>query len=159
MSPAPPSGRGGRRPGAGRPPVAAGAGRAETALESAPCDELEMQDYHPANSLVGVARHLMSLQSSQLRLNALLLDDRVFESVDALLERVGWHYAMQVLQGAYRLVGSLDLLGNPASIFSDLGGGVRQSGHREEICDRSSKRVRVGSGESGRQGGPGDHRQ
>ena len=41
------------------------------------CSEAELQEFHPANSLVGVARHLMSLQSSQLRLNALLLDDKV----------------------------------------------------------------------------------
>lgn len=59
-------------------------------------------------------------------LNSLLLEDKLFESADALLQRVGWHYAMQVLQSVYRLVGSLDLLGNPAAIFSDVSGGVTQ---------------------------------
>ena len=35
-------------------------------------------------------------------------------------------FTLQVLQSLYKLVGSLDLLGNPAAIFSDVSGGVTQ---------------------------------
>ena len=76
--------------------------------------------------MVGVARQLMSLQNSQLRLNSLLLEERLFESAAALQQQLLSHYTMQVLQSVHRLVGSLDLLGNPASIFSDVSGGVSQ---------------------------------
>ena len=65
------------------------------------------------------------MQNYQLRLNALLMED-LFESEESLAQRVGWHYSIQVVQSMYRLIGSLELLGNPASFFSDVAGGVKQ---------------------------------
>lgn len=49
----------------------------------------------------------------------------VIDSADSLLQRVVWHYTKQVLQSVYKIVGSLDLIGNPATFFSDVGGGVK----------------------------------
>ena len=53
------------------------------------CDEPDLEEYHPTRSLVGVARHLVSMQNYQLRLNALLMED-LFESEESLAQRVGY---------------------------------------------------------------------
>ena len=58
------------------------------------------------------------------RPKALLLDG-VIDSAESLIQRVVWHYTKQILQSVYKVVGSLDLIGNPASFFSDVGGGVK----------------------------------
>lgn len=63
-------------------------------------------------------------QNTQLNLKALLLEG-VIDTKESLLQRIEWHYTKQFLQSVYKVVGSLDLIGNPASFFSDLGGGVK----------------------------------
>jgi len=89
------------------------------------CDDPNLQRFHPTHELVGLAQQLLSLRSATLKLDALLLDDARFASLEALTAKVSAHYQSQALRGLYRLIGSLDLLGNPAALFSDIGGGVR----------------------------------
>jgi hypothetical protein len=89
------------------------------------CDEPELQRFHPTSSLVGVARHLVSLQNVTVTFDRFQLEE-VFDTGDTLLNRVARYYAVKATLQLYKLIGSLDLLGNPAAIFADVGGGVRE---------------------------------
>ena len=89
------------------------------------CDEPELQRFHPTSSLVGVARHLVSLQNVTMTFDRFRLEE-VFDTGDTLLNRVARYYAVKATLQLYKLIGSLDLLGNPAAIFADVGGGVRE---------------------------------
>lgn len=46
-------------------------------------------------------------------------------SMAALVQRLQWHYTIQLLTSVYKLVGSLDFIGNPAAVFSDVRGGFK----------------------------------
>jgi len=89
------------------------------------CDEVELQRYHPTTSLVGVARHLIALQNVNVTLDRFYMCE-VFDTGDALLNRIVRFYAVKATLQLYKLIGSMDLLGNPAAIFADVGGGVRE---------------------------------
>jgi len=89
------------------------------------CDDPSLQRYHPTHELVGLAQQLLSLRSATLQLDSLHLDDARFASSSTLANRMNAHYQQQVVKGIYKLIGSLDLLGNPAALWSDIGGGVR----------------------------------
>ena len=67
------------------------------------CSPAELQPYHPTNSLAGLARRLVSLNNSHLQLSALLLSDTLFQSLDTFVERVSWHYTIQVRGCATRV--------------------------------------------------------
>lgn len=90
------------------------------------CDDAALQPYHPLNQLAGLAQRLVSLSNSSLQLSALLLFDTLFTSVDSLVERIVWHYTLQVVSSVYKLIGSLDIIGNPVALFADVSGGVEQ---------------------------------
>jgi len=89
------------------------------------CDEAALQQYHPTAQLVGVVRNLISLQNVTITLEGLVMEE-VFESGDTLINRIVRTYAMQLTLQLYKLIGSLDLLGNPGAVFADVGGGVKQ---------------------------------
>ncbi len=55
----------------------------------------------------------------------------VFESGEVIANRIIKSYTQQAAFQVYKLVGSHDLLGNPAAIFADVGGGVRQFFHEQ----------------------------
>ena len=99
-----------------------------TVQMDAACDDVALQQYHPRRSLIGPALGLLSLQQARLRLDALALEE-VFESGDALLQRVIRSYALQLLTSLYKLIGSLDLLRIPAAVVADFSGGVRAFFH------------------------------
>lgn len=88
------------------------------------CDEPELQEFHPTNQLHGALQQLTSLQNVSLSLDALEFED-VAEDLDALVHRLGWKYSMEVLQQVHRLLGSLDIVGNPYAIFADVRGAVK----------------------------------
>lgn len=52
------------------------------------------QPFHPSNALIGPALQLLSLQNAAIKLDGLVLEE-VFESGDALLQRVVRSYTMQ----------------------------------------------------------------
>ena len=60
------------------------------------CSDAELQQYHPTKQLAGVAQRLVSLNNSNLQLAALSMSDANFQSVENLVERIAWHYTMQV---------------------------------------------------------------
>ena len=60
----------------------------------------------------------------------MLLED-VFEPGEVIANRIMKSYTQQAAFQVYKLIGSHDLLGNPAAIFADVGGGVRQFFHEQ----------------------------
>ena len=103
----------------------------EISLQVEPmCDEPALQQFHPTAALVGLAQQLVAQPlNTRVALNALLLDDALFESTDSLVSRVVWHYIFQGLHAVYRLaihrLGSLDELGNLNSLFQGISGGLQ----------------------------------
>ena len=91
------------------------------------CDEAALMSYHPTTYLPGVMRQFgkISLDDVKLSLDRLQLDE-VFESGDVIGKRIGSWYARELRVAVLKLIGSLDLLGNPSAMFADVGGGVRQ---------------------------------
>jgi len=89
------------------------------------CSDAALQEYHPTKQLAGMAQRLVALSNSNLQLSALLLNEASFQTVSSLVDRIVWHYTVQVLQGVYKLIGGLDLIGNPLALFNDVSGGVQ----------------------------------
>jgi len=87
-------------------------------------DEPELQAYHPTRKLVGLAKNLASINAATINLDMVELSEANM-SVDALAQKLQDLYTMQVLISIYKLVGSLDFIGNPAAVFSDVGGGFK----------------------------------
>jgi hypothetical protein len=88
------------------------------------CHDPELQPFHPTNNLLGLARSLVSLHDSELRLDGLDLAEHLFESVDALSAAVASHYSQEGVQQLYRILGSLDAFGNPSTVLKDVSRGV-----------------------------------
>jgi len=64
-----------------------------------------------------------SLADAPIRLSALVIEN-VRLSPAVLTERVTMHYTQAMLFQLYRLVGSIDVLGNPVGLFNNVSGGV-----------------------------------
>ena len=89
------------------------------------CDEHHMQEFHPTNSMrSGLLKQLTSLQNVSLTLDAVEFTECA-EEFRSLVQRLQWKYSMEIIQQLHKLVGSLDLLGNPAALFADVRGGVK----------------------------------
>lgn len=88
------------------------------------CDEPDLQEYHPTNALRGPLKQLTSLQSVSLGLHGIAYTD-LTEDADSLAQRLVMKYVQEVVLQLHKLLGSLDLIGNPAALFSDVRGGVR----------------------------------
>ena len=67
---------------------------------------------------------LLNIDAAPLRLSSLVLQD-VFSSPSQLLERIRWHYLLQLSTGVYSLLGSSDLLGNPVGLFTSISSGIQ----------------------------------
>jgi hypothetical protein len=65
-----------------------------------------------------------NIDDAPLALNAMLLDN-VFETQSELIGRLSKHYIRQLVIEMYKLLGSLDMLGNPVGLFSDVTTGVK----------------------------------
>lgn len=64
-----------------------------------------------------------SLADAPIRLSALVIEN-VRLSPEVLTERITMHYTQSMLFQLYRLVGSIDVLGNPVGLFNNVSGGV-----------------------------------
>ncbi|UZJ53507.1 hypothetical protein CBS101457_002827 [Exobasidium rhododendri] len=64
-----------------------------------------------------------SVADAPIRLSALVIEN-VRLTPELLIERVTMHYTQSMLYQLYRLVGSIDVLGNPVSLFNTVSGGV-----------------------------------
>lgn len=84
----------------------------------------ELQDFHPTNTLRGPIKQLTAVDNVTLTLDAVHFED-VAEDAASVMQRLVSHYSLQVIQQLHRLLGSLELIGNPAAIFADVRGGVK----------------------------------
>jgi len=76
-----------------------------------------------ALNLIGAT--LGSLDSAPLNFQALVIEDFKGPSSALILDIIS-HYQNQVFREAYKVIGSLDILGNPLGLIDDLGSGVKQ---------------------------------
>jgi hypothetical protein len=73
------------------------------------------------NNLLGSA--VVNLDGAPIKLNALVVED-CFCSQQELTSKITKHYIAQAVLEVYKVVGSIDILGNPVGLFSNLGTGV-----------------------------------
>lgn len=74
--------------------------------------------------ILGYVGILTDIERAPIELNALMMKNP-FCSKNDLLERITKHYTRAGLKQAYKIVGSADFLGNPVSLVSNLGTGVK----------------------------------
>jgi len=66
---------------------------------------------------------LGNVNEAPLELNALGIKDARMTS-PVLLDRVVFHYRQEVLRQVYRILGSVDFLGNPVGLFTNVSSGI-----------------------------------
>ena len=66
---------------------------------------------------------LASVDSAKIKLNSLKCG-HIFGSVDDITKKITKHYSRQFWNQLYKILGSIELLGNPVSLISNLGTGV-----------------------------------
>jgi hypothetical protein len=76
------------------------------------------------SEILGYVGILTDIERAPIELNALMLQNP-FCNKNELMERITKHYTMAGLKQAYKIVGSADFLGNPVSLVSNLGTGVK----------------------------------
>ncbi|KNC49059.1 vacuolar protein sorting-associated protein 13C [Thecamonas trahens ATCC 50062] len=64
-----------------------------------------------------------NVDAAPLKFNLLMLE-HVFESQNEVVSRITTHYVMQGVAESYKLIGSVEVLGNPVGLFNNLGTGV-----------------------------------
>ncbi|EOD14033.1 hypothetical protein EMIHUDRAFT_451837 [Emiliania huxleyi CCMP1516] len=95
--------------------VAGGRRREAAVLENAPASAVGV--------LNSVSAVLSNIDSAPLQLKALVLDN-TFAPVGTLAQAIGDSYREQLLQQLYKLLLSVELLGNPRGLFQHLATGV-----------------------------------
>jgi len=88
------------------------------------CDEPHLQEFHPTDKLHGAVRQLTALQNVTLTLEGVKCTE-VYEEIDSLVEKIVRGYTMEVLMQVGKVIGSLDFIGNPLAMLSDISGGVK----------------------------------
>lgn len=77
------------------------------------------------NVILGIPdKFIPNVESAPINLNALLLKHS-FVSSDQLRNRIMQHYKTQLVRQMYAVLGSFEALGNPISLVSNLGTGVK----------------------------------
>lgn len=77
------------------------------------------------NAILGIPdKFIPNVESAPINLNALLLKHS-FVSSDQLRNRILQHYKTQLVRQMYAVLGSFEALGNPISLVSNLGTGVK----------------------------------
>lgn len=66
---------------------------------------------------------IANIDEATIKLNPLILTDP-FESFDSLVEKIQTHYKRAITTEVYKILGSLDVIGNPVGLFNDLSTGV-----------------------------------
>ena len=67
---------------------------------------------------------IANIDNAPIQLNALVLDD-AFGTSSELVGRITQHYTRQGIQEVYKILGSVDLLGNPVGLFNSFGTGFK----------------------------------
>ena len=80
-------------------------------------------DVHSQQDLLNFDMLLPSLDSAPLMLNALLVEN-LFTTDAAATQLLTDHYYKQSLQQAYKILGSLDVIGNPVKLWSNISTGT-----------------------------------
>ncbi|ETO36264.1 vacuolar protein sorting-associated protein 13 family protein [Reticulomyxa filosa] len=73
------------------------------------------------NTLISM---LGNVENVPMRLNSLLIED-AFGDKETLIDPIISHYRQQGLRECFKLVGSLNLLGNPVELIGNIGAGVK----------------------------------
>jgi hypothetical protein len=74
--------------------------------------------------ILGYVGILTDIERAPIELNALMLQNPFCSRKD-LMDRITKHYTLAGLKQAYKILGSADFLGNPVSLVSNLGTGVK----------------------------------
>lgn len=85
---------------------------------SAPSDDNFIRDFLRA---VGVA--VSNIDGVPFRMNALILRN-VFATQESLTQEIVHHYTMEGIREGLKVLGCLDLIGNPVKLFGHLGDGI-----------------------------------
>lgn len=72
-------------------------------------------------SVLGTA--LANLDNSPLTLNGVVLEN-VFDSKEAVMKKLGHMYINEAAKSIPKLLGSLDIVGNPVGLFTNIASGV-----------------------------------
>jgi len=79
--------------------------------------------FNPLKWIRNAAGTAIDIDEAPLRLNALTIED-AYGSTSTLLNPIIKHYTSQVIREAYKVLGSLEILGNPVQLVGNLGEGV-----------------------------------
>ncbi len=74
--------------------------------------------------LNNIGSTFINLDNAKLRLNALYFSE-LFTTQQQLVKNLATHYARAGIAEAYKLLGSLEAIGNPVGLFNDISGGVK----------------------------------
>src|SRR5690606_15543567 len=74
--------------------------------------------------LDGLGVTLVNIDEAPLKLNALILQHPFLSSND-LIDRIKKHYTKAATTEFYKIIGSMDIIGNPVGLFNDIGTGVK----------------------------------
>jgi vacuolar protein sorting-associated protein 13A/C len=78
----------------------------------------------PLKQLLGAFVDAIPNLDTPLTLNALELEN-AFGPRGLLISKVYQHYISQAIRGSYKLLGSMDFVGNPVSVISGVGSGFK----------------------------------
>jgi hypothetical protein len=89
-------------------------------------EEKEIQSRHNPFKLLleTVGFTLANIDDAPIRLNALILE-HPFLTWNALVDRVKKHYIRAATYELYKIIGSLEVIGNPVGLFNDISTGVK----------------------------------
>jgi len=79
--------------------------------------------FNPLKWIRNAAGTAIDIDEAPVRLNALTIED-AYGNTSTLLTPIMKHYTSQVIREAYKVLGSLEILGNPVQLVGNLGEGV-----------------------------------
>lgn len=92
--------------------------------ESSGNDSEGISAYNPLGPLLSVLSMASgNISDAPLKFNALMLEHPIV-SGDTLKDRVIGHYTQQAIVQVHKILGSIDMLGNPVGLFNTMGEGV-----------------------------------
>ncbi|KAL0481837.1 vacuolar protein sorting protein 13A [Acrasis kona] len=89
---------------------------------NSPQQSLAQSPVHQILNMIGFA--FVNVNDAPIRFNALILEHS-FMSADDLWDRVRKHYTRSGTREIYKILGSLEIMGNPVGLFNDISTGVK----------------------------------
>ncbi|KAL7754164.1 Vacuolar protein sorting-associated protein 13 [Sorochytrium milnesiophthora] len=81
--------------------------------------------HNPISFLLNVlSMGIANVHDVPIKLNALVLEHPIV-SFPVLYQRIYHHYSQEVISQLYKIVGSIDIIGNPVGLFSNIGSGFK----------------------------------